>query len=109
MRWRGVAWIVTFAAVSAASAQDDAALRDALRDACIRERVERYVSVCETADVLARGIAHACAPKPPPKVRDDRIAELGRLVKQAIHDDAYATALIALLDAKAANPPAACR
>jgi len=80
---------------------------DAARKACIQHHVKRYSSLCESADVLARGIAHACSQKPPPlKARGDLMTELDHFIKQAAHENTYATALVSLLNARADNPPA---
>jgi hypothetical protein len=80
---------------------------EAARKTCIQQHVKRYASLCESADVLARGIAHACARKPlPVAARGDQAAELDHLVKQAAHEDTYAAALVTLLNARADNPPA---
>ena len=39
-----------------------AAQSDRDRAKCVLDRIERYADLCETADVVARGIAHACSP-----------------------------------------------
>jgi hypothetical protein len=43
---------------------------------CVTRYVDRYSVICERADILARGVAYACAPKP----------------KEAAHEAAYAKA-----------------
>jgi hypothetical protein len=65
-------------------------------DACIQKAVKEYHALCESADVVAKGIAHECAT---PR------SDLDWQLKQARHEFAYQTALISLLKARAANPP----
>jgi hypothetical protein len=48
---------------------------------CVTRYVDRYSVICERADILARGVAYACAPK-----------------REAAHEAAYAKALVRLLD-----------
>jgi hypothetical protein len=65
-------------------------------DACIRKAVKEYSALCESADVVAKGIAHECTTLP---------LDLDYRMKEVRHEFAYQTALVSLLKSRAANPP----
>ena len=84
---------------------------DAL-DVCVPSYVGKYAALCETAEIAARGVAYACSPKPTPKGPSsgdpNSRYELGRAweytIQEAAHEQAYAKALVAILDARAQKP-----
>jgi hypothetical protein len=80
-------------------------------EGCTRTYVNKYVRLCEAADIVARGVANACAPRPPPLLgrnKEDHGQQVGYELELAIHEQAYARALVAVLDARAADPASQC-
>ena len=78
---------------------------------CVPRYVAKYAVLCETAEIAAWGVAYACSPKPLPKgpSSEDNSRYAKGLAwdytfKEAAHEQAYAKALVAILDARALKP-----
>jgi hypothetical protein len=81
---------------------------DAL-DVCVPSYVGRYAALCETAEIVARGVAYACSPKPIKPISSDKYQAITYAIDEAAHEQAYAKALVAILDARAQKPQACAR
>lgn len=76
-------------------------------EACVQQYVKRWSKLCEPADVLAQGVAHACATAPvrPLRANADTQERLRYDLDHAVHAHAYRSALVMLLNTRTSDPP----
>jgi hypothetical protein len=100
---RVVVAIIGLLAWSPALGQSQKAKFDDQLTNCVATYTARYAALCETADVAARGVAYACAPKPRPKTpayETNKGLQWDYVIEETAHEAAYAKALVGILDSR---------